>query len=521
MSRYSGLVRAARNSGVVAVAFLTVACSGATPTLAPGNPQQQWPTYAPIPAPTTAPWFGPTAASTSAPNAQGFNPFVDPSVDRYSTFGMDVDTASYGLARRTIQAGTMPDPNDVRTEEFVNSFDYGYQPPTDSAFAIHLDGGHTPFVGSDSILLRIGIKARDVSASQRPPVSLTFVIDTSGSMADENKEDNVKNALGLLVTRLRADDSVAIVSFNTDAQVILNPTPASDATAILNAISQLSPGGSTNAQEGLQLGYQLAAQGHRPGATDRVVLASDGVANVGATDAVSLLASVDDGVSTGVDLVAIGVGQSEYNDALLEQLADHGNGFYAYVNDRADAEQVFGDRLTGALETVANDAKVQVEFRPEAVVRYRLLGYEDRAIADQNFNNPAGDAGEVGAGHAVTALYEVQPTWGTDGFLGTVHLRWTDPVTGAEGSTAEDINLDQYGGDFFNSGPSFRLAAIVAAFAERLRHSPYAASFTLADVAREAGAIAQQFPDNQDVQILLDLTQKAAALEGSGGGTGW
>jgi Ca-activated chloride channel homolog len=523
MSILSGLFRRARFAGVIGLSVLTIACSGAAaPTSGPGNPNpNHWwptaaPTAAPIAAPTSAPWCGPTAAPVDVP-PNGTNPFNDPNVDQYSTFAMDVDTASYAIARGFIENGQLPDPNSVRVEEFVNAFDYGYVAPTNSAFAVHLDGGHTPFVGANSILLRVGIKAREVAPSQRPAVSLTFVIDVSGSMSQDNRLELVKNALGLLVTRLRGDDSVAIVVFNDSARVILNPTSAAEPQAILNSLSQLQPSGSTNAQAGLELGYDMARLGHRSGASDRVVIASDGVANVGLTDADSLLQRIDGEVSAGVDLIAVGVGMGNFNDALLEQLADRGNGFYAYVNDRVEAEQLFGERLTGTLETVARDAKVQVEFRPQAVSRYRLLGYENRAIADQDFRNPTVDAGEIGAGHAVTALYEIEPAWTSDGFLGTVRLRWIDPATGLEQSEVQDIDLNQLGGEFFVSGPSFRLAAIVAAFAESLRYSPYAANYTLVDVAREADAISASFPGNQDVAMLRDLANAAARLDRGGG----
>jgi Ca-activated chloride channel family protein len=502
---------------------ILVGCSSGTvgPTNGPNDPQHWRPTAPPWPTPaaTAAPWWGPTAPPVAPPTPfsnPGVNPFQDPNHDRYSTFAMDVDTASYSIARHFLDDGTLPDPDSVRVEEFVNAFNYGYSAPTNSAFAIHLDGGHTPFIGANSILLRIGIKAREVAASQRPAVSLTFVIDTSGSMAGD-KLDLVKHALGLLVTRLRGDDSVGIVAFNDGARVVLNPTSAADSWSILDAISSLESNGSTNAQAGLEMGYDLAVMAHRAGANDRVVLASDGVANVGLTDAESMLARIDNEVSRGVDLVTIGVGMGDFNDTLLEQLADRGNGFYAYVNDRVDAEKVFGDQLAGTLETVARDAKVQVEFRPEAVSRYRLLGYENRAIADEDFRDPYVDAGEVGAGHSVTALYEIEPAWGSDGFLGTVRLRWIDPATGGEDSAIEDIDVAQLGSEFFNSGPSFRLAAIVAAFAESLRNSPFASGYSLDVVAREADALMQSFPGSQDVSILRDLTSKAARLDKGGG----
>jgi len=515
-----------RMAGLIGVCLLAIACSSATPTATgPGNPDHPWRPTAPPWRPTPAPWLAPTAAPwfpapTQAPYVDpvefedaGVNPFVDPVRDRYSTFGMDVDTASYAITRRFLEDGNMPDRDSVRLEEFVNAFDYGYEPPSDSAFAVHLDGGPTPFTEAGAILLRIGIQARQISEDARLPVSLTFVLDTSGSMSMDGRLELVKKALGLLVTRLRPDDSVAIVQFGTSAEIVLTPTSAAEPEAILAAINRLTPNGSTNAQAGLELGYDIAARGHRAGAMDRVVLASDGVANVGLTDAPSLLERVGRELSAGVQLVAIGVGMGNFNDSLLEQLADHGNGFYAYVNDRLEAERVFGSQLVGTLQAVARDAKVQVEFRPEAVSRYRLLGYENRAIADQDFRDPYVDAGEVGAGHSVTALYEVVPAWTSDGFLGTVRLRWVDPATGVQGEAIRDIDLRSMGSEFFTSSSSFRLAATVAAFAEILRDSPYAAGYSLADVAREAEALTRLYPGDQNVAVFSQLAQTAARLD--------
>ncbi|HEV3484678.1 MAG TPA: von Willebrand factor type A domain-containing protein, partial [Vicinamibacterales bacterium] len=389
----------------------------------------------------------------------GVNPYVDPLRDPFSTFAMDVDTASYAVSRRFLNDGFLPDRDSVRLEEFVNNFDYGYAAPTESAFAVHVDGGPTPFTPVRSVMLRIGIQAREIADEARRPVSLTFVIDTSGSMEMEGRLELVKAALGMLVTNLRADDSVAVVAFNDSAAIVLNPTSAAEPHAILTAINTLRPGGSTNAQAGLELGYDLAAIGHRHGALDRVVLASDGVANTGLTNADAILQRIDREVDAGVELVAVGVGMGNFNDVLLEQLADRGNGFYTYVDDRIEAERVFGSELAGTLETVARDAKVQVEFRPEAVSRYRLLGYENRRIADQDFTDPYVDAGEVGAGHSVTALYEIEPNWSRDGFLGTVRLRWIDPATNREQELTREIDLFSMGDDFASTGISFRLAA--------------------------------------------------------------
>ena len=425
---------------------------------------------------------------------------------------MDVDTASYGVTRRFLHDGFRPDRDSVRLEEFVNNFDYGYEPPNDTAFAIHVDGGPTPFTPTRSVLLRIGIQAREIPDEARKAVSLTFVIDTSGSMEMEGRLQLVKAALGLLVTRLRADDSVAVVAFNDLAGVVLNPTSAAEPQQILAAINALQPGGSTNAQAGLEIGYDLAALGHRAGAIDRVVLATDGVANVGLTDADSILQRIDREVDAGVQLVSVGVGMGNFNDVLLEQLADRGNGFYTYVNDALEADRVFGSELVGTLETVARDAKVQVEFHADAVLRYRLLGYENRRIADQDFTDPYVDAGEVGAGHSVTALYEIEPNWGRDGFLGTVRLRWIDPATNREQEIAREIDLFSMGDDFASTGTSFRLAASVAGFAEILRESPYATDYTLADVSLQASDLARLMAGRVDVEEFRQLTEIAARL---------
>jgi Ca-activated chloride channel family protein len=446
----------------------------------------------------------------------GVNPFIDPVTDPFSTFAMDVDTASYSVARRYLEDGRIPEFASVRLEEYLNSFQYGYQAPTDSAFAVHVEGAPAPFVNTRSILLRVGIQAREISDVTRQAVSLTFVIDTSGSMNMENRLGLVKQALALLTTRLRADDSIAIVAFGDSAALVLPPTSAAEPDAILRSLDQLRPGGSTNAQAGLELGYDIALLGHRPGALDRVVFASDGVANVGLTDADSILARIDREVEAGVELVTVGVGMGNFNDVLLEQLADRGNGFYAYVNDRREAEVLFGTELVGTLVSVARDAKVQLEFRSDAVFRYRLLGYENRAVADDDFRDPTVDAGEIGAGHTVTALYEIEPIWSgaSAGLMGTIRLRWLDPQTGVEQQLVRDIEFGDVRGDYALTSAPFQLAATVGAFAEILRRSPYVSNYTLREVAAQAAQLAAVYPDHADVVEFSKLASAAARLSG-------
>ena len=505
----------ARLASLVVVSLLLIGCSGAsfqTPGPQPDDhgrwwddpPRRQFPER-------------PTPAATVPPGNvfedPGVNPFVDPWRDSESTFAMDVDTASYDVARRFLEEGQLPPYESVRLEEFVNSFDYRYRPPADSAFAVQVDGAPTPFTSPRSLLLRVGIQGRVIPDEERAPASLTFVVDTSGSMATDNRIALVRDALAILVGGLGAQDTVAIVEFGSDARIVLNPTSAAEPEAIFAAMDQLEPDGSTNAQAGLELGYDIANFARRAGAIDRVVLASDGVANVGLTDAQSILQRIDREVQSGIDLVTVGVGLGNFNDALLEQLADRGNGFYAYLNDRHDAEELFGERLTGTLQLIARDAKVQVEFRPDAVAAYRLLGYENRAIADDDFRDPRVDAGEIGSGHSVTALYEVELAAGArDGLLGTVRLRWTEPEGGAEQSLAQDIELAHFSPEWGRSDPGFQLAATVAAFAEILRQSPWSRGYQLADVAREADAIARFLGSDDAVREFAWLVNRAAGL---------
>jgi Ca-activated chloride channel family protein len=494
------------------VALFAGACASAGPTYDPNYvppPQHHQPTLPPAEQPPATPYDGVTYEDP------GVNPFVDPHKDRESTFALDVDTASYTVARRYISDGNLPDPASVRVEEFVNYFDQGYAAPEDDAFAIHIDGGPSPFLANDEVLLRIGLKAREVSDRSRPDASLTFVIDVSGSMARENRLGLVKQSLRLLVEGLRRDDTIGIVVYGTQARVLLEPTSARDGGTILDAIDSLEPEGSTNAEAGLRLGYEMAREQLRDEGINRVVLASDGVANVGATDAESILSRIRDDAEAGIQLVSVGFGMGNFNDALLEKLADDGDGFYAYVDDIDEARRLFVHDLTGTLQSVALDARVQVEFAPDVVEAYRLVGFENRAINDEDFRDDRVDAGAIGAGHEVTALYALRLSGegGDEGRIGTVSLRWTDPGANRADELGRDIRVSDLARTFRATDSTFKLDAIVAATAERFRGSRWGETYDLGQVADVAGQVSEDLPQNQEVHDFLELLGSAADLE--------
>ena len=357
----------------------------------------------------------------------GVNPFIDPRADHLSTFAMDVDTASYSVARRFVLDGNRPDPDSVRVEEFVNYFDQEYPQPRRGAFAIHVDGAHSPFT-QDTWIARVGIQGRDVPDHRRKDATLVFVIDTSGSMSRENRLELVKRALRLLVRELRPTDQIGIVTYGNRGHAILNPTEAKHDDYILEVIDGLYPGGSTNAEEGLRLGYEMADRWLNPERITRIILLSDGVANVGQTGPEAILNQVRKYVNEGVTLSTVGVGMGNYNDVLMEQLANDGDGNYFYIDNLTEAWKSFVDNLTSTLQVIARDAKIQVSFNPDVVHSYRLIGYENRDVADRDFRNDSVDAGEVGAGHSVTALYELRLHERIDGPIAKVHVRYEDPT---------------------------------------------------------------------------------------------
>ena len=394
----------------------------------------------------------------------GTSGFVDPVRDALSTFALDVDTGSYGVARTLLGQGFRPPPSSIRVEEWINAMEYDDSAPTEADLGVLAESG----VSDDRQLIRVAVSARDVEAVERPRVNVTLVVDRSGSMDIRNRLGLVQSSLALLADRLAGDDTVSVVSFEDQARPILEPTPVRDTDKILDAIEELKPGGSTNLEAGLRLGYEQAREGFDPDAVNLVVLASDGVANVGDTGPGSLTEKIAEEGSEGIHLVTVGYGMGNYNDHLMEQLANLGDGFYSYVDTFKEAERLFGTELTTTLTPVAGEARAQVAFDPELVTSYRLVGYDNREIADHDFDDLSVDAGELGAGHHATALYEVKLAEGVapGTAIGAATVKWADVrAGGAHEASAELLAADPAAAP----SPSLALATTVADLAEYLK----------------------------------------------------
>ncbi len=470
----------------------------------------------------------PSTGGTAEPNDQpygdvffksyGTNPFIDTEDDPLSTFGLDVDTGSWGVVRRYLTDGNLPPHEAVRVEELVNAFDYGDPaPPESSDFSLVAEGSRSPFAeGPRYHLIRFGLAARTIDPAERKSAVLTFVVDVSGSMAAGNRLGLVKQALGLLLDHLRPDDRVALVVYGSNGRVLLGHT--ADHEAIRRAVDQLQPEGATNAEEGLELGYRLARADFRPGAINRVILCSDGVANVGATGPGSILQRIGDEARRGIELTTVGFGMGNYNDVLMEQLADRGDGAYAYVDSLEEARRVFVENLTGTLQTIARDAKVQVELDPKVVERYRLIGYENRDVPDERFRDDTVDAGEVGAGHTVTALYEVKLRPGARArrTAATLHLRYRSAASGRVEEVARSITAGELDGRWESAPRALRLASVVAELGEILKGSYWAREGDLDELFKRAQKLAAEYPGDVRVSELATLIGKAAAMRRAG-----
>ncbi len=478
---------------------------------------------------------GSVTGGTTPPNGEtfelmyfehtGVNPFLPTEEDSLSTFAIDVDNASWNLACNYLNNGSLPPKSAIRVEEFVNAFSSGlpeYRRPkgSDEAFAIHVDAMESPF-GPGYQLMRVGIVGAAVDPEDRKPASLIFVIDTSGSMRRENRLDMVKDALKILLEQLREGDTVGIITYGSRGEIVLEPTDISRRSSIISAIESLQCNGSTNAEEGLQLAYRMAREHYQANVVNRLILCSDGVANVGSTEAGGVLDVVRRQADEGITLSTIGFGMGNYNDVFMEKLADKGDGNYFYVDTLKEAERVFKENLTGTLQTIAREVKIQVAVDPEAVERWRLLGYENRDVADEDFRNDKVDAGEIGAGHQVTALYEIkmkEEFLGSRGKIaGTVRVRQEGPAHDAK--RAGKVTESALG--FFDPRASIdrdpandhlMVQALVAEFAEILRGSFWAKGNQIQNLVPIADELARKMSQDEQVQNLAKMIRKAASL---------
>ena len=448
----------------------------------------------------TAPLATPAPTQSALPSNTffedyGVNPYTLTTIDNLSTFSLDVDTGSYSIARSYLQDGHQPPADAVRVEEFVNAFDQGYAMPPNTAFAVYADGAPSPFHNDGTHFIRIGVQGQDIPESVRPSAALTFVIDVSGSMNQENRLGLVKRSLQLLVDQMRADDSISIVVYGSTARVVLPPTSGAYKDAILSTIYSLESEGSTNMEAGLLLGYDQANRAYIPNGINRVILASDGVANVGDTGPNSLAAKIRGYADAGIQLTTVGFGMGNYNDVMMEQLADQGDGHYAYIDTLREAEDLFITNLMSTLQTIALDAKIQVDFDPNVVQQYRLIGYENRAIADQDFRNDEIDAAEFGAGHSAAAIYAVQFVPGAQGRIATVNLRWQDPQSRAVTEISGTFTTNDLARTFDDAPMHHQLSVVVSQWAELLRNSYWTDSVSMNDLSIRANRLASQMGD--------------------------
>ena len=471
----------------------------------------------------------------------GTRPFVDCARDHLSTFGLDVDTAAYTLARAALRSEKLPDPGSVKVEEFLNYFKQAYQVQGDEAFGVFAESAQSPFIDSpvqardatplssalnannlhSRELLKIGIKSRAARPGERKPAMLTFVVDTSGSMSkpagvnhDMSRLALVKQALAALVESLQPEDAVSIVGFRDQSELVLPRTQASQKQRILDAIDSMSARGSTNVETGLNLGYRMADEAYATNAVNRMILFSDGVANVGEKGPDEILKLVKIFASRGIDLSTIGIGMGKINDPMMRTLADNGNGSCHFADTLAEAQTILTQKLPPHLNVLARDAKVQVDFDSDTVKSYRLLGYEKRKIADKDFRNDKIDSGDVTHDTLVTVFYEIVRQSGVHGALGKVYLRWKDAGSPRLEVVERNYPLEQgiYAGPAAKASPDFRFLACVARFAELLRDSKWTRQGSYAEVLAELDRLPNEFKAKPECQEVRDLVARAQRL---------
>jgi Ca-activated chloride channel family protein len=423
-----------------------------------------------------------------------------------STFSVDVDSGAYALVRRFLNQGRLPPKDVIRAEELINYFDYHYPHPSGSQpFSLITEVGPTPW-NEATQLVHVGIQGQTITAAERPAANLVFLIDVSGSMRDPNKLPLLKSAFQLLLRQLGRQDRISLVVYAGASGVVLTPTPADQRAKIITALEQLEAGGSTHGSAGIALAYQMAEQAYMAEGINRVILATDGDFNVGTVDHRRLIEMIERQRQRGISLTTLGFGQGNYNDHLMEQLADKGNGNYAYIDTINEAQKVLVEELNSTLETIAKDVKIEIEWNPQQVAEYRLIGYENRLLSREDFNNDKVDAGDIGAGHTVTALYEIALI-GSEGQrisprrysaemkrherpqeLAFLRLRFKHPDGHRSQLIEQPILFSEIEQKLHDTSDDYRFSAAVAGFSQMLRGGRYTESYRYEDVADLANA---------------------------------
>ncbi len=434
-------------------------------------------------------------------------------VDPKSTFSIDVDTAAYANVRRLLfDDGSMPPPDAVRTEEMINYFDYDYAQPSGGApFSITTEVGPAPWDASHRVV-HIGIQGKSVATTDLPPRNLVFLIDVSGSMSGPDKLGLLQKGLRALAAQMNSRDRISLVVYAGAAGVVLPPTSGAEHSTINDALDRLSAGGSTNGSEGIHLAYELAQESFIPGGVNRVLIATDGDFNVGTTGHRALMELIEAKRETGVFLSVLGVGGASFNDHMMEQLADKGNGNYAYLDSELEAHKVLVEESGAMLQTIAKDVKIQVQFDPDQVRSHRLIGYENRVLAHSDFDDDTKDAGEIGAGHTVTALYDIVPMEGAgEEALMTLNLRYKEPD--GERSKRMSVPVGDDGRGLAESSDDFRFSAAVAMLGQKLRGDSSQAKTTYNEIMQLARDSTGSDPYCYRHQFI-QLAAKAGTLSG-------
>ncbi|HEX8476463.1 MAG TPA: VWA domain-containing protein [Pyrinomonadaceae bacterium] len=436
------------------------------------------------------------------------NPFYEVARAPLSTFSIDVDTASYSNTRRFINEGQLPPPDAVRIEELINYFSYAYEQPTGSApFSVTTEVAACPW-NTAHRLVHIGLQGKRIETENLPPANLVFLMDVSGSMNEPNKLPLVKTALRTLTEQLTARDRVAIVVYAGTSGLVLPSTTGDRKGEILGALDRLEAGGSTNGGQGIQLAYRIAQDNFIKDGINRVILTTDGDFNVGVTNENELVRLIEEKRANGVFLSVLGFGSGNLKDSTMEKLADKGNGNYAYIDTVSEARKVLGEQVGGTLATIAKDVKIQIEFNPRQVAGYRLIGYENRLLRDEDFNDDTKDAGEIGAGHTVTALYEIVPYGQKVEASGVDKLKYQEPAVPSETAMSKEmltvklrykepngdesrlisVGIADANGSIDNASENLKFSAAVAAFGMLLRDSKYKGDATYDRVIQLARA---------------------------------